>query len=423
MSRLSTPESAALAALDENRLIALLAELIKVPSVGGSVAEVEIVASCADRLRASGLDVDHWPLDLPALRRADGYPGEEVDRPEAWGVVGTSRGSGPPALILAGHVDVVPPGDLGAWSSDPYDADVTATTVTGRGSCDMKGGVAVMLAAAAAVRDSGIRLQRPFALHCLIGEEDGGLGAFATLQRGHRGDACVIGEPTDLRLVTANAGALSFRIEVPGLASHGATPYAGSSAIDSYVAIHAALHGLQRRRNQSPEPLLADYPISYPLSVGRIRAGDWSSSVPDLLVAEGRYGLRVDEDPVGARLELEDVVEQVAARDGFLQDHPPRVTWNGGQFHGGALSPGHPLRELIGSAHADVTDGSIPVEVGAPYGSDLRLYVGAGVPTLQYGPGDVRLAHGPDESVPVAQLITAARALTVALVRACGLAP
>ena len=87
----------------------------------------------------------------------------------------------------------------------------------------MKAGVAAMLAAAAAVRASGVRLARPFALHLVIGEEDGGLGAFATLQRGHRGDACVIPEPTDLRLVTANAGALSFRIEVPGLATHGST--------------------------------------------------------------------------------------------------------------------------------------------------------------------------------------------------------
>ena len=300
------------------------------------------------------------------------------------------------------------------------DAGVTADKVVGRGSCDMKGGVAAMATAAAAVQESGVRLERPYALHVLIGEEDGGLGAFATLQRGHGGDACVITEPTDLRLVTANAGALSFRIEVPGLATHGATPYAGSSALDSYLAIHAALQGLQRRRNRNPEPLLADYPIPYPLVVGRVRAGDWSSSVPDLLVAEGRYGLRVAEDPAGARVEFENVVTEVAARNPYLRKHPPRVSWTGGQFRGGALAPGHALRGLIGSAHADVTDGPVPAEVGAPYGSDLRHYVGAGIPTLQYGPGDVRLAHGPDESVPVTQLITVARALTVALVRACG---
>ena len=100
---------------------------------------------------------------------------------------------------------------------------------------------------------------------------------------------------------------------------------------------------------------MVDYPIPYPLSIGRIRAGDWPSSVPDLLIAEGRYGLRIEEDPAEARIELEEVVEQVAARDPYLRDHPPRVAWSGGQFRGGALPPGHELGGLIGSAHADVT--------------------------------------------------------------------
>ena len=283
----------------------------------------------------------------------------------------------------------------------------------------MKAGVAAMLAAAAAVRSSGVELRRPFALHLLIGEEDGGLGAFATLQRGHVGAACIIPEPTDLQLVTANAGALTFRIEVPGLATHGSTRYAGSSAIDSYLAIHAALHGLERRRNQRREPLLAELPVPYPLSVGRLRAGDWSSSVPDLLVAEGRYGLRIEEDPATARSELEEVVQQVAARDSHLRDHPPTVTWSGGQFRGGALPTGHGLADLIAQAHTDLTPGSGPVVRGAPYGSDLRLYVGAGIPTLHYGPGDVRLAHGPDESVPLDQVVTTARVLTVGVLRSC----
>lgn len=420
MPSLSRSEEAALAALDETALVQTLIDLIAIPSVGGTPAEVAVVDDCAKRVCGLGLEVDHWPLDLDALRQADSYPGEEVDRREAWGLVGTSPGIGPPALILAGHVDVVPPGNLAAWSSDPYEADVTASTVTGRGSCDMKAGVACMLAAAAAVRTSAVPLERPYALHFLVGEEDGGVGAFATLRRGHLGDACVIPEPTGLRLITANAGALTFRIEVPGLATHGSTPYAGSSALDSYLAIHAALHGLQRRRNRSPEPAMTEYPVPYPLSVGRIRAGDWPSSVPDLLVAEGRYGLRIEEDPVEARAELEQVVEHVAERDPFLRDHPPRVAWSGGQFRGGALPAGHGLRDLVGSAHADVSASPAPRECGAPYGSDLRLYAAAGVPTLHYGPGDPRLAHGPHESVPVTEMITAARALTVALVRACG---
>jgi acetylornithine deacetylase len=413
-------ENAALAALDQAALLETLTDLIAIPSVGGTAAEVEIVASCAERARALGLEVDHWPLDLRSLRVAEDYPGEEVDRPDAWGLVATSPGAGPPAMILAGHLDVVPTGELTAWDGNPFGPQVCDGDVTGRGSCDMKGGVTAMLAAAGAVQASGVPLDRRYALHFLIGEEDGGLGAFATLRRGHRGDACIIPEPTNLELMTANAGALTFRIEVPGLATHGSTPYAGSSALDSYLAVHAALQGLQRRRNRYPEPLMVDYRIPYPLSIGRVRAGDWASSVPDLLVAEGRYGLRIDEDPKQARIQLEQVVAQVAQRDPYLRDHPPRVQWHGGQFRGGALAPGHRLRDLVGTAHADVTAEPAPGEVGAPYGSDLRLYTGAGVPTLQYGPGDPRLAHGPHESVPIAEVITAARTLIVTLLRACG---
>ena len=282
----------------------------------------------------------------------------------------------------------------------------------------MKAGVAAMLAAAAAVRASGVRLTRPYALHLVIGEEDGGLGAFATLQRGHRGAACVIPEPTDLRLVTANAGALSFRIEVPGLATHGSTRYAGSSALDSYLAIHAALQGLERRRNRSPEPPMADYPMPYPLSVGRIRAGDWASSVPDLLIAEGRYGLRITEDPGSARAELEDVVAQVAARDPFLCEHPPGSSGSA-VSSGAALPSGHGLAELIGSAHADVTSTLAPAERGSVRQRSPALQrCRRAHPALRTGrrparprPERVRADRPADHLGPHPQL---------ALVRACG---
>ena len=86
------------------------------------------------------------------------------------------------------------------------------------------------------------------------------------------------------------------------------------------------------------------------------------------------------------------------------------VTWSGGQFAGGRLPAGHPLRELVRAAHADVTGATGSRERGAPYGSDLRLYAGAGIPTLHYGPGDVALAHGPDEAVDLDEVVTVTRA-------------
>lgn len=415
---LTSTEQKSLAHLDPGAMVATLVELIGLQSTGGSPGEVAIQQVLADRLSDLDLAVDHWPLDLPALRTDPGYPGEEVDRSEAWGLVGASTGSGTPALILQGHVDVVPPGDRSAWTTDPFTAVVRDGELVGRGSCDMLGGVVAIVAAVSAVRDAGVRLEQGFAVHLVIGEEDGGLGAFATLARGHRGAACIIPEPTNLELVTGNAGALTFRIEVPGLATHGSTAWAGSSAIDSYLPIHHALAALSTRRNLEPEPLMTGFPVAYPLSVGKVQAGDWASSVPDRLVAEGRLGLRIAEDPVAARAELEDAVRAVAAADPFLRDHPPVVSWPGGQFRGGHLPPGHPLGDLVRDAHGAVRGDDL-VEHGAPWGSDLRLYAGAGIPTVHYGPGDVSLAHGPDERVPIAQLLTTAQVLTLALLRSC----
>ncbi len=420
---LTATEAAALAAVDDGAAVATLQDLVAVPSVGGSDAEVEIQALLARRLADLGLEVDHWPLDLPALRAHPDHPGEEVERAEAWGLVGTSGardGEDPvPALVLQGHVDVVPPGDRASWASDPFTPVIEGDHLVARGSNDMKAGLAAVLAAAAAVRASGVELVRPFAVHCAVGEEDGGLGAFAALQRGHRGTACVIPEPTRLQLVTANAGALTFRLEVPGVATHGSTAYAGVSAIEGYLGLHRALAALQERRNADPEPLLRHLPVAYPVSVGRLSAGAWASSVPDLLVAEGRYGLRIEEDPADARAELEAAVAEAAESDPFLRDHPPVVSWPGGRFAGGHLPSGHVLRDVVGLAHTDVVGGPPPGEHGAPYGSDLRLYAAAGIPTLHYGPGDIRTAHAPGERVPLPEVLTCARVLTLAILRHC----
>ncbi|MCT7356633.1 M20/M25/M40 family metallo-hydrolase, partial [Streptomyces sp. 15-116A] len=328
---LSDVEAAALAAIDEEALGRTLLELIAVPSVTGSAAESELQHLLARRLESLGMEVDLWSMDVPALRAHPDFPGLEAPREEAWGLVGTTPdGGGGPTLILQGHVDVVPPGDLAAWDGDPFVPRVTGDVVHGRGACDMKAGLAAQLAALTAIRAAGIRLRGRVAAHFVVGEEDGGLGAFGTLRRGHTGDACVIAEPTARTLITANAGALTFRIAVPGKAAHGSSRERGVSAIDAYLPLHRALAALETERNRDPSPLLAEYPIPYGLSVGTLRAGDWASSVPDLLVAEGRLGVRIGEDPADARAGLERCVAQACAADPWLRDHPATVTWPGG---------------------------------------------------------------------------------------------
>ncbi|WP_329296655.1 ArgE/DapE family deacylase [Streptomyces pseudovenezuelae] len=414
-------EASALAAVDEAVIARLLLELLAVPSVTGSAAESELQHMLARHMERLDLDVDLWSMNLSELRAHPRFPGGEAPRTEAWGLVGGTRPRGDgPSLILQGHVDVVPPGDLARWESDPFLPRVSGDVVHARGACDMKAGVVAILAALTAIRTAGARCRGRVSAHFVVSEEDGGLGAFGTLERGHTGDACIITEPTSGAFMTANAGALTFRIEVPGRATHGSTRYVGVSALDAYLPIHRALARLEARRNTDVDPLMSEYPIPYPLSVGTVRAGDWASSVPDLLVAEGRLGVRLGEDPAQARTELETCVAEACAADPWLRSHPARVTWPGGQFASGRLPAGHPLAALLGDAHAEVTGGPRPSERGAPYGSDLRLYSGAGIPTLQYGPGDVRLAHGPQERVHVSEVVTVTRALVLATLRAVG---
>ncbi|MFF0264103.1 ArgE/DapE family deacylase [Kribbella sp. NPDC004536] len=402
-------EQTVLAAIDDQRIVGELRELVRIPSVDGTAAEVDVQAWCAERLRGLGMDVDHWRLDLRA--DAPGFPGMEVERAEAWGCVGVLGGAGTPGLILNGHVDVVP--------GDAFDARIEDGAMWGRGTCDMKGGVAAILGAVAAIVAAGIRLRKPLAVHTVVGEEDGGVGTFATLRRGHRGEACLIAEPTAGTVIPANAGSLTFRLEVSGLATHGSTRSRGVSAIEKFSVIQMALQDLERERNRDPHPLLAHLDLANPLSVGTIAAGDWASTVPDRLVAEGRYGVRLGEAPADARAAFETAVADACAKDDWLREHPVRVSWPGGEFASGLLPEDDPLLADTVRAVADVSGGS-PAVKGAPYGSDLRQYAAAGVPTLQYGPGDVRYAHAADEHVVLADVLQAARVYALLAVRRCG---
>ncbi len=403
------------------RLVEVLAQLVAVPSLTGSAAESELQHALAQRLDGMGLETDLWSIDLDVMSRVAGYPGGEAPRDEAWGLVGAWRGSEPgaPSVLLNGHVDVVPLGDERSWTVDPWGGQARDGRVWGRGACDMKGGLACQLVALEVLRTAGVRPRGDVFLHAVVGEEDGGLGTFATLERGHRADAAIICEPTSLALIPASAGALTFRLTVPGRSAHGSMRAEGVDAVDKYLLLHTALRELEGERNLRPHPLLAHEALPYPLSVGTVHAGDWASSVPDLLVAEGRYGVALGEDVEHARAAFEQCVAQVCADDPWLAEHPVEVAWCGGQFAPGALVDGHPLLPRAQRAHERVT--GVPSRVhGAPYGSDLRLLTAAGIPAVHYGPGNIRDAHAPDESVPIDELVTATRTLVLLIADLAG---
>ena len=200
-----------LTAVEDGRdlMYAKLATLVRIPSVTGTDPEHQALADVARWLAATGLEVDHWRVDLDALVADPDFPGLEAPRTEAWGLVGRLPGKGDgPALMLNGHIDVVPAGDRWSWlGGDAFSAQVRGGALHGRGTCDMKGGLVAALWSVWALRRCGVPLRGDLLLACVQGEEDGGLGTFATLKRGWRAAACVVPEPTSLDLVPAAAGA------------------------------------------------------------------------------------------------------------------------------------------------------------------------------------------------------------------------
>ncbi len=403
--------------------VRLVAELVRIPSVSGSDEENTIQAHLRAQLGEFIAEVDHWPIPLPETANAPGFPGVEVARSEAWGLVGRLPGRHPdeaPSLMLNGHVDVVPAGDERTWDqSDPFGGRVDARHVYGRGSCDMKGGLVAAIWAARALAELVVPLQGDLLVACVQGEEDGGLGTFATLRRGWTADACVIPEPTSLDLVTANAGALTFRLTITGLAAHASRRTSGVSAVEKLLLVLPALRDLERRRNAIVDPRMRKWDIAYPLEIGRVHAGNWSSSVPDVAVAEGRYGVALGERPEDAQADLAAAIADVCAADPWLADHPVEIEWWGGQFASGQTDPDARIVRDLRRAHRSVSAHQ-QSEWGAPYGSDLRLMTSlGGVPTVHYGPGDARLAHGPSERVPVQDVLTTARTLAVLALEHC----
>ncbi len=418
---LSLMEQNVLSVLDEQGLIGAFRDLVRIPSITGqeSVAQNWL----AQHMQRIGLDVDLWTIDVAELQKHPRFPGMEVDRSdnEAVGLVGTWQREAHiltgKRLVFNGHIDVVPEGDHANWYHDPWGAELVDGRIYGRGACDMKSGLLAALYAVKAMRDSDFPINGSLMVQSVIGEEDGGLGTFASLLRGHRGDAAIVCEPTQLQLIPAQAGALTFAVRVPGKSAHACVRLEGVSAVEKYLDIHRTLLQLERERNSEIEhPLLGKLPLPYPLNIGLVHAGNWSSSVPEELIFEGRIGVAMGESSDAVRHQFECTLANLAEADPWLRDHPLEIKWSGGQFESAEIPLDHPLITLCQQSMFDLT-GHKPELEGAPYGSDLRLLVNGGIPAILFGPGDVRVAHKPDEHVDVAEVILAARAYIVFALR------
>jgi acetylornithine deacetylase len=348
---------------------------------------------------------------LDAIRADPDWPGEEMSRTALPVVIGRAGRSGGRRVVLSGHLDVVPPGDPATWTADPWGAEIRDGALYGRGACDMKGGVASILAAVRALGTTGElgRLDGELVVALVPSEEDGGQGTLVAIRAGVRGDVAIITEPSNLDVVVAHAGAITFRLTVPGRAAHASQRREGVSALDKLFGLSRALETDEARRNAAEtDPLMTALGLPYPTIIGIVGGGEWASTVLDRVTADGRYGVRLGQSPAEAEAELRAVIAAACATDEFLRDHPATVEITGGRFGSARVASDHPLPVSLAKT----------VE---PYGADMRLFVNvADTPCVIFGPGDVRVAHSADERVSLAEVEDCARVLAAWVMREIG---
>lgn len=419
MARDPDAEARAAGAVDADALVAAVQRLVRIPSWNGN--ETPAQEAMAQLMVECGLDVDRWDIDLAEVT-AHPACSVEIARDAALGLVGTLPGSGGGRdLILNGHVDVVPPGEDALWTHPPFGGDVVDGRIYGRGALDMKGPLLAGLFAIRAVRDAGVTLAGTVRLQSVVAEEDGGMGTLAAILRGCRADGAIVLEPTGMAVAPAQAGCLNFRVRVPGKAAHGAVREEGVSALENLFPIYRAIQALEKDRNRrlGGSPVFARHRLPFAICMGTVHGGDWASSVPDHVTVEGRMGIAPGEDLDAARAEMATAVATAAAAHPWMAYHPPVVEWWGGRFLAAETPVGHPLVSALQGAGAAVL-GTPPALEGMTYGADMGLLAGVGgIPTVLFGAGDIRGAHGPDECVDVAELVAMARTLAVTMVRFC----
>ena len=414
-------------AVDQLRdeLFGFCQSLVRIPSLPGEEQEAQLFI--ASKLEEVNLQVEILRSNRDELEDHPAFCDDGVSFADRINVIGRWCGmsegvnGNARSLILNGHVDVVPVGNLDLWDDPPWSGKIEDGKLYGRGSCDMKSGIAAAIFAVKALQSIGFTPQKDVLIESVIGEESGGVGTLTSIVKGYRADAAIIMEPTRLMICPVQSGALTFRIKVPGQAAHASMKRSGVSAIEKFYPILDAVNELEQRRHQSfHHPLYEDPMGVAPIAFGTVKGGDWHSTVPNEVIVEGRYGVLPGESNEAAREILVETLERVAAGDPWLKNNPPVLEWFEGQFESGETDVLEPIIPLLSNSHREIV-GSEPQLHGVPYGSDLRLFTNHGkIPAVLYGPGDVAHAHTVNEFIPLDEVLTCAKVLALTIHRTCG---
>ncbi len=413
-----------LAAVDAgfHKQIAFTQDLVRFPSLRGQehTAQDWIFEKLEDR----GLEMDRWAIDVASIQEHPGFSPVTVDYTNAINVVGTHRPreENGRSLILNGHVDVVPEGPHDMWSRRPFDPHIEGDWMYGRGSADMKAGLAANIFALDALRALGYQPAARVHVQSVTEEECTGNGALSCLVRGYRADAAIIPEPEDDMLVRANVGVLWFRVHVRGSAVHVRDAGAGANSIEAAFPLISALRQLEEKWNREKTGKKyfdeLDHPINF--NVGKISGGDWASSVPAWCSFDCRMAIYPGWNPAEKAAEIEACIDAAAKQYAFLANNPPEIEWNGFYAEGYVLEEGSDAERALGRAHAKSYGKSLESFVTPGY-LDGRVFVlYDDCPCLVYGPYSENI-HGFDERVSLSSVKRVTGTIALFIVDWCGL--
>jgi acetylornithine deacetylase len=375
-----------------------------------------------DVFRELGLDAVDVLMDEDALRAHPIASPFDWDTDGKANVVATwgpapAPANGGRSLILNGHIDVVSPEPISQWGDrDPFGGDHEDGWVYGRGSADMKCGLAAIFGAVRGLRRLGLSPGAPVHLESVVEEECSGNGTLQTLLAGYTADAAVVAEPFGAAITTSQVGVLWFKVRITGVPGHAAEGRNATNAIEKSLSVIQSLRELETEMNAAPPPpydLFAD-PIS--LNVGAIKGGDWASTVPGVCVTHYRIALY----PGMKIADLQSRIEQVVADATADQPGVAEVEYGGFASEGYDIADDHPLVSTLAGAFARQA-GAPPALVSTTGTTDAGIFGNAaGVPAVCFGPY-AEQAHGVGERVYLPSVVQTAQVMGLLIRDWCGL--
>lgn len=367
--------------VDVDALVDLTRALVAVDTQNPPGNEVAAVGVCREALAPFGARFEE-------LETAPG-------RTSLIAEVGTGE-PGRPVLLVNGHLDVVPV-DRDDWSSDPFACERDGDRLYGRGTADMKGGIAAAVLALGALRRAGREPACDLLFHLVADEERGGaLGTAAMAAAGLlRGDACIVPEPTSLQVCVAERGVVVANVVVHGRPAHASDPRRGLSAIEKAAPVVLALHAAHY---DGDHPLLGS-PSS---NVGTIHGGTGHNTVAERCRLEVDRRILPGATPEGVAAELRAKIDAIG-------DPELRYDLTLDLFgEASEMDAAHPWVKQVQGALAAVLGAEQPV-IGMPFATDARFARNqAGIPAVVCGPGGIDQAHVHDEWVSIERLVDAA---------------